>query len=109
MIDPIDTWPKVLGLVASVTLPLFNIPLMIRMYRRKSSEDLSLVWVIGVFTCIVATIPAAAVSRDLIFRIYQIVNVVFFSGVTFLAVYYRRKKFRKVCDTLPPTPDNAPN
>ena len=83
--DPIT----LLGLVASIVLPFFNIPLMIRMFQRKSSEDLSLTWVIGVFVCILATVPAALRSPDIIFKIYQIVNVIFFSGVVGFAVYYR--------------------
>ena len=85
------SWIQILGLVASVVLPFFNIPLMARMIRRKSSDDLSLVWVAGVFVCIVATLPAAWKSTDLIFKVYQIINVIFFSGVVFLAFYFRRK------------------
>ena len=87
-----SSWIRPLGFIASLALPLFNIPLVIRIIRRKSSADLSLTWVIGVFLCIVATIPAALTSPDLIFKVYQVVNVAFFSGVVFFAVYYREKK-----------------
>lgn len=83
-------WHQWLGLIASVVLPLFNIPLMMRMIRRRSSADLSLTWVLGVFFCIVATLPAAWYSPDIIFKIYQWVNITFFSGVVFFAIYYRR-------------------
>lgn len=86
------TWVERIGLISSIILPLFNIPLMMRMVQRKSSEDLSLIWVLGVWFCIVGTFPAAMVSADKIFKIYQIINVTFFSGVAFLAVYYRIKK-----------------
>ncbi len=81
------------GFAASMTLPLFNIPLMMRMIKRRSSTDISLIWACGVFVCIVATLPAAWISTDIIFKSYQIVNVIFFSGVVVLAVYYRRKQF----------------
>lgn len=82
-------WVRPLGLVASIVLPFFNIPLMMRMIQRRSSADLSLIWVIGVFLCIVATVPAALQSPDVIFRVYQIINVIFFAGVTVLAIYFR--------------------
>ncbi len=85
-------WYQKLGMAASIALPLFNIPLMMRMIERKSSEDLSLIWVLGVFACIVATFPAAMHSPDIIFKVYQVINITFFSGVTVLAVYFRIKK-----------------
>lgn len=86
------SWYQSLGLVASVCLPLFNIPLMMRMIQRRSSADLSLIWVLGVFFCIVATLPAAYYSPDLVFRVYQVINIIFFSGVMFLAVYFRVRR-----------------
>lgn len=86
-----NPWYHTLGLVASIALPLFNIPLMMRMVERKSSADLSLIWVLGVFACIAATLPAAWHSPDVIFKVYQVINIIFFSGVTFLAVFYRRR------------------
>ncbi len=85
-------WIKNIGLVASVILPFFNIPLMLRIYRRKSSEDLSLVWVLGVFFCLVLMEPAAWVSEDFTFKVFGIVNLLFFTGVTFLVLFYRRKR-----------------
>lgn len=78
-----------LGILASVALPFFNIPLILRMVRRRSSEDLSLVWVLGVFVCIVLMEPVALVSSDFVFKIFSIVNLLFFSVVTFFVLYYR--------------------
>lgn len=103
-----NDWIKPLGLIASVVLPLFNIPLMIRMFRRKSSEDLSLIWVTGVFLCIVGTMPAALTSPDIVFKVYQIINVIFFSGVVFLAFYYRKKAAPRPGDRSPPAPGSTP-
>ncbi len=80
-----------LGLVASVALPFFNIPLIMRMIQRKSSADLSLVWVVGVFVCIVLVQPAGWYSVDFIFKTYNIINLAFFSVVTGVAIYYRKK------------------
>src|SRR3990167_1528095 len=83
------SWIEMVGLVASIVLPFFNIPLVVRMIRRKSSEDLSLVWVVGVFVCIVAVFPAAWISPDSTFKIFQTLNLLFFSVVTFFTIYYR--------------------
>ncbi|MDO8518973.1 MAG: hypothetical protein Q7T11_02275 [Deltaproteobacteria bacterium] len=87
-----NSWIETIGFIASVALPFFNIPLITRMIRRKSSEDLSLVWVVGVFVCIVAVFPAAWRSPDKTFKIFEIFNLVFFSAVTFFTIYYRSKK-----------------
>ena len=35
---------EIIALVASVTMPLFNIPLLVKIIRRKSANDLSLWW-----------------------------------------------------------------
>ena len=85
-------WVSHLGFAASVALPLFNIPLMVRMIRRKSSKDLSLVWVGGVWACLVSVLPSALRSVDPIFHFYSVLNLVFFTGVTVLAFWFRRRQ-----------------
>ncbi|MBF0491440.1 MAG: hypothetical protein HQM15_01510 [Deltaproteobacteria bacterium] len=81
-----------LGLLASIALPIFNIPLMLRLIQRKSSDDLSLAWVLGVFFCLLFMLPAGLRSVDEVFRVFSILNLIMFSGVTYLALYYRMKK-----------------
>ena len=39
---------ETLGVIAGIALPLFNIPLILKIIKRKSSQDISLTWVIGV-------------------------------------------------------------
>ena len=78
-----------LGLASSVILPFFNIPLMIRMVKRRSSEDLSLVWVIGVFICLLGMQPAAWCSTDCVFKVFSVTNLILFSGVVFLTIFFR--------------------
>lgn len=80
------------GMLASIALPLFNIPLMKRLYERKSSADLSMTWVLGVFICLVLMVPAGLSSSDIVFKVFSVLNVLCFGGVTYLAVYYRLKK-----------------
>lgn len=80
------------GAVAGFILPFFNIPLMIHIIRRKSSDDISLVWVIGVEICILIMSPVALTSNDPAFRAFGITNLLFFTAVTFVTLWYRREK-----------------
>lgn len=80
------------GLWSSIALPFFNIPLMIRLYKRKSSEDMSLVWLLGVFFCLAGMEPAGLQSNDFTFQVFSTLNLLFFSGVTFMVLYYRFRK-----------------
>lgn len=84
-----SAWIEQVGLVAGVTLPLFNIPLIARLIKRKRSEDLSLVWAIGVWVCIVLMTPQALSSSDIAFKSFGLVNLVFFSLVVFFILKYR--------------------
>lgn len=86
-----NLWVHHLGMVSSLILPLFNIPLIVRMIQRRSSADLSLVWAIGVWICIMGMGPAAWTSKDDIFKIFSIINLAFFSVVVFCAIYFRIK------------------
>ena len=81
-----------LGAVAGFILPFFNIPLILHIIRRKSSDDISLVWVIGVWVCILIMSPAALTSKDVAFRSFGITNLIFFTAVTFVTLRYRKAK-----------------
>ena len=85
-----ESWIEKIGMVSAVALPFFNIPLIIRLWQRKSSKDFSLSWAVGVWVCIVLMTPQALRSSDSTFRAYGIVNILFFSVVAFLVVKYRR-------------------
>lgn len=80
-----------LGMVGSIVLPFFNIPLIIRVVKRRSSEDISLIWLFGVFACLLAIEPAAWVSSDLTFKVFNTVNIVLYSAVFFVVIYFRVK------------------
>lgn len=80
------------GLVAAVVLPLFNIPLILRIIKRKSSQDISLTWVIGVWVCILLMAPSGIASSDVVWRTFNIVNIVLFTGVFITTLKYRVRK-----------------
>jgi len=79
---------ETLGLVCAIVLPTFNIPLIVRVIRRKSSADISLVWVVGVWACFVGMLPSSLRSADLTYKAFGIVNIVFFSAVFISVLWY---------------------
>lgn len=85
-----NDWIQKIGVISGIALPLFNIPLIIKLIQRKDSKDLSLTWALGVWVCIVLMTPQALRSADPAFRLYGIVNIIFFSIVVFFVLKYRK-------------------
>ena len=81
---------QLIGVIAAVMLPFFNVPLIVRIVRRRSSQDLSLVWVFGVWSCTVLMAPSGFVSEDLVWRMFNIVNFVLFTAVMIVTFKYRK-------------------
>ena len=79
---------KTLGLISGVLLPLFDIPLIWRVVKRRSSEDISLIWVVGVWFCIVGMTPASLTSKEIVWLVYGIVNFIFFTAVLVAVLWY---------------------
>lgn len=80
---------KFAGMIAGIIMPLFNIPLVYKIWKRKSSSDLSLTWALGVWSTIVIMTPSAVLSSDPVFRIFGIANVILFSLVVVFVLKYR--------------------
>jgi uncharacterized protein with PQ loop repeat len=81
---------ELLALMASVVMPLWNIPLIVKIIQRKSSDDLSLSWVWGVWACMLLMIPWALVTQELVLKVFSFVNFILFSGVLMAVIKYRR-------------------
>ena len=79
-----------IALVAAIILPFWNIPLILRIIKRKSSQDMSIYWAIGVWVCLALMAPSAFVSKDLVWRVFSIMNLILFSGVTLTVLAYRK-------------------
>ena len=76
---------------AAAALPLFDIPLIVRIIRRKSAADISLSWIIGLWVCSVGMAPAAIISsQDLVWKTFNIVNVILLTGVLIAVLCYRQ-------------------
>ncbi len=78
------------GVAAAVVLPLFNIPLILKIRKRRSSQDLSITWVIGVWTCILLMAPSGFRSVDVVWKTFNIVNIIFFTMVVIVTLKYRK-------------------
>ena len=80
---------ETIGVIAAVVLPLWNIPLIIRIGRRRSSKDLSLWWTVGVFVCLLLMLPSGLTSTDLVFKVFSVVNIILFGAVVIQVIRYR--------------------
>ncbi len=83
------------GVMAAAVLPLFNIPLIIRIVKRGSSEDISLSWAIGVWVCILLMSPSGFTSTDIVWRTFNYTNLLLFTGVAFVTLKYRNGRSTK--------------
>lgn len=84
-----------IALVAAIILPFWNIPLIVRIVKRKSSRDISMYWVVGVWTCFAFMAPNGFVSEDLVWRTFNIVNFIFFTVVLIIVLVYRKERVKK--------------
>ena len=87
-----NDWIQSLGLCTAVILPLWNIPLIVRIVERKSSQDISLWWALGVWVCLVLMAPSGLTSKDIVWKVYNIVNFILFSGVAVVTLMYHKGK-----------------
>ena len=80
---------KLLGLIAALVLPFWNIPLIMKISERKSSKDFSLLWAFGVWFTLLLMLPSAFISKDIVFRVFNIANITIFTAVVFQVVRHR--------------------
>ena len=78
-----------LGTIAAVVMPLWNIPLILHIRKRRSSRDISLPWVLGVWSCVLLMLPAGLASSDVVLKAFAVVNAVLFSAVAVQVLRYR--------------------
>ena len=83
---------NIVGVVASVVLPLFNIPLILKIRKRGSSKDYSLTWTFGILGCLLLMLPSALLTPDIVFKVFGIINLVAFSIVVFYILKYHSHK-----------------
>jgi len=86
---------QTIGLIAAITLPLWNIPLIVRVIKRRTSDDISLYWALGVWFSLVAMAPSGFASADIVWKAFNIVNSILFSCVLVVVLVFRKKAASK--------------
>jgi len=89
---------RTLGMVSGIIMPFFNVPLIVRIIRWRSSEHISLVWVVGAWICVMGMLPQSLQSPDPVLLSFGFVNRLFFTGVFVSVLYFHpaiRKKFTR--------------
>jgi len=89
MTESLSDMAKIAGLIAGIIMPLFNFPLVYKIWKRKSSSDISLVWALGIWGSIVLMLPASLISPDPVFKVFGVLNFLLFSGVLFVVLKFR--------------------
>jgi len=87
----LDAVAKILGILGASLMPICNIPLILRIVKRNSSNDISLGWVFGVEICVLAMLPSSLLSEDPVLKLFGVVNSIFFSAVTLVVWMYHKK------------------
>ncbi len=83
---------KIVGVAASVVLPLFNIHIILKIRKRGSSKDYSLTWAFGIMGCTLLMMPSVLLTPDIVFKVFGIINLVTFSTVVFYILKYHRHR-----------------
>lgn len=78
-----------IGFWAGIMLPLFDIPLIMHVVKRKSSADISMVWAVGLWSTSVMLLIG---SKDPLASGFNIVNVLMLSIVVLVVIKYRKAK-----------------
>lgn len=81
---------ETVGFWAATVLPLWDIPLIVRIVRRKSSQDISMAWAFGIWICSVLMTPSAFISGDLAAIGFNTVNVIMLTAVLIVVFKYRK-------------------
>lgn len=83
---------ETIGFWAAVILPLWDIPLMVRVVKRKSSQDISLIWAFGIWFTSVLMAPSAFISGNKLAIGFNVMNVTMLTGVLIVTIKYRKGK-----------------
>ena len=81
---------KMVALIAAIILPFWDIPLIVRVIRRRSSKDISVPWAMGVWVCFLLMAPEGLRSADIVWRMFNIVNLILFTAVVAVVLWYRK-------------------
>ena len=76
-----------IGFWAGVALPLFDIPLIIHVVKRKSSADISMIWIVGLWATSVMLLIG---TKEQMAMGFNIVNVLMLTILMAVVIKYRK-------------------
>jgi uncharacterized protein with PQ loop repeat len=82
---------QTIGLWAGIMLPLWDIPLIVRVLKRKSASDISVVWAWGIWGSSILMAPSAFVSGDKAAIGFNLTNCITLTIVLIVVLKYQRK------------------
>ena len=81
---------ETIGFWAGIMLPLWDIPLIVRIIQRKSSADISLLWIWGLWLTSILMTPSAFMVGNILAIGFNVVNVVMLSIVLIIVIKYQK-------------------
>ncbi len=83
---------KDLGTASSMVVPLFHIPLILKLYKKKSSQEWSVISVCGFWISTLGIQPWAMMTSDKALTILNSLSLLFISVEVVLVLRYRMKR-----------------
>lgn len=81
---------NLIGFWAGMILPLWDIPLIVRIIKRKSSADISLGWIWGLWITSVLMTPNAFMVGNHIAIGFNVVNVLMLTILLIVVIKYQK-------------------
>ena len=81
-----------IGEVTTSVLPLFNVPLILNIRKRKCSCDISLLWTAGIWGCSLVFMIVSLLSGGTLLKAIAVVNFVFFTATMLYILKYHQIK-----------------
>lgn len=76
--------------IAAAVLPLFDIPLILHIMKRRSSKDISVLWAVGLWVTSIALAPAGILNPNWASKLFNIVNVIMLTILVVVVWKYRK-------------------
>ena len=85
-------YAEMLGVAGAVLMPVWNIPLMWRIYKRRSADDISLGWLFGIWGCLLLMLPSSLETTNIVLKSYGVANLAMFTFVVIVVLKYRNRR-----------------
>lgn len=81
-----------ISMIAGILLPFWNIPLIVRVVRRRSSKDISLYWAFGVWFCLLLMLPHGLLTEEVVLTAFTISNFTLFTITALIIIIFHKER-----------------